>query len=142
MSYTDSAPATALVTFAGVWMSDPLDAENTVRQFPYGSAARTRTVATEQTALRFVGRSYPVVDYGEQLDDQLAVRIDVPHGTDWADDLASLRGFAEAQRITTVRDNRGRSLTGALTGYSEADQEWGTQVSFTVTRSASTVVSV
>lgn len=141
MAYTDSDPATASITFSGVWMSDPLDPEDTVRQFLYGSAARSRSLAVQQTPLRFVGRQYPIVDYGEMLDDSLAVQIDVPHGPDWSADLAALRDFATAGRITTVRDNRGRSLTGALTGFTETDTEWGSQVGFTVTRSASTTTS-
>lgn len=138
MAYTDSSSATASITFQGVWLSDPLDAENTVRQFFYGSANRTRAMGRAQASLRYAGREYPVVDYGEQITDSFAVGIDVPHGTSWADDLAALRDFATAARVTTVRDNRGRSLSGPLTDFSETDQAWGTQVSFTVTRADST----
>ena len=137
MAYTDSAPATASITFQGLWLSDPLDPEDTVRQFWYGSAARSRSMSVAQTGLRYAGREYPVFDYGEQIADALSVRVDVPHGPDWADDLESLRSFAVAQRLVTVRDNRGRALTGALTGFDENDRDWGSQVSFTVTRADS-----
>jgi hypothetical protein len=137
MAYTDSEPSTASITFQGVWLFDPLVAEDTVRQFLYGSLSRSRSMGIAQSGMRFAGREYPVFDFGEQIADSLAVRIDVPHGPDWADDLQALRDFATAARITTVRDNRGRSLTGALTGFTENDQDWGTQVTFTVTRADS-----
>jgi hypothetical protein len=56
--------------------------------------------------------------------------------------MDALKSFAENQRTTTVRDGRGRSITGAVGGYGETDQPWGTRVAFTVTRAHEETVTV
>jgi hypothetical protein len=142
MPYTDSATATGGVTFQGLWIHDPLDAEGTIRQHLYGAAQRSLTAAVEHSGTVYAGREYPVFDWGDQRAEEFAVRVDVPHGTSWQDDMDALKSFAENQRTTTVRDSRGRSITGAVAGYSEDDQLWGTRVSFTVTRAHEETVTV
>lgn len=134
MPFADSDPATASIAFMGVWIHDPLDPEGTVLQLPYGSAARSLQVGVEQAATVYAGRSYPVFDFGEEKAQVFSVAVDVPHGSTWRSDLDALEAFADQQRIVVVRDGRGRSVPGALSGYSERDQAWGTQVSFDVTR--------
>jgi hypothetical protein len=134
MPYTDSAAVTGEVTFTGLWVHDPLDAEGTIRQHLYGAAQRSAAVAVEHAGTHYAGRAYPVFDFGEQVNETFSVRVNVPHGDTWRDDLDSLKELAEQRRVVTVRDGRGRSLTGAMAGYGEQDQPWGTQVSFTVTR--------
>lgn len=134
MTYTDSDPETAGLQLLGVWVHDPLDPEGTVRQFLYAKSARASTVDTMGSASFYAGRQFQVVEYGEHQDDVFAVRMNVPHGTDWAADLAALTVFAEARRTLCFRDGRGRLFFGAVAGYQETDEDWGTAVSFTVTR--------
>lgn len=134
MPYTDSATATGGVAFLGLWVHDPLDAEGTIRQYLYGAAQRSLATAVEHVGTVYAGRTHPVFDWGDQRDETLTVRIDVPHGTTWRADLDALEVFAGNQRTTTVRDARGRSITGAVAGYTETDEPWGTSVSFTVTQ--------
>lgn len=134
MPFADSDPAIGSITFAGVWIHDPLDAEGTVRQLPYGKASRGMAVGVEQEGITYAGRTYPVFDFGEAKTQTFAVQVDVPHGALWREDLDALQAFGQQERIVVVRDGRGRSVPGALSGYAERDQVWGTAVSFSVTR--------
>src|SRR5690606_32649024 len=85
-------------------------------------------------ATYFDGRADPVVDYGEHRDEQLNVTIHVPHGSDWRTHLDELDAFVDDRTTMCVRDARGRRLFAALEGYSETDQQWGTEVNFRARR--------
>lgn len=134
MPYTDSSTTTGGVAFLGLWVHDPLDPEGTIRQHLYGAAKRSAAVAVEHVGTHYAGREFPVFDYGEARTETFDVRIDVPHGDTWRADMDAFKELAEQRRVVTARDARGRSVTGAASGYSEQDQPWGTAVSFTVTR--------
>jgi hypothetical protein len=139
VTYIDSDPETAGITFSGIWVHDPVDPEGSVRQFPYGDVnALSSSIAVDQAGAHYAGRTHPVYDFGEHQTDTLAVTLYVPEET-WTADMAALREFAEARRVLVVRDTRGRVVHGALGGYAETDQTWGTQVVFTVTRADYTV---
>lgn len=134
MPFADSDPATASIAFLGLWIHDPLDPEGTTLQLLYGSALRSLSTAVEQAGTTYAGRSYPVFDFGEEREQVFSVTAEVPHGSTWRTDLDALEAFATQQRIVVVRDGRGRSVPGALSGFSESDEAWGTRVAFTVTR--------
>jgi hypothetical protein len=134
MTYTDSEAVTATVDLLGLWIHDPLDAQGTAGNYPYARAQRSSSINTMGSERTFAGRVYPVVDYGEHQEDTFSVRVDVPHGDDWTADLGELTTFAQSRRTLCFRDGRGRLFFGAMGGYDEADQEWGTAVGFTVRR--------
>lgn len=134
MPYTDSATATKALTLTGLWIHDPLSPQATVASYPYARSARSASVDTMGEGHYFAGRVHPVYDYGEHQQDVFNVTVDVGHGTSWAADLAALLAFAESRRTLCFRDGRGRRFFGAMTGYAEADQDWGTRVTFDVTR--------
>lgn len=133
MAFTDSDPFEGGLTLQGVWLHDPLDAEETVHSYLYG-AGRTASLGTLEAGQLYAGRTFQVVDYGEHQEEAVQVSVQVPHGTDWAATLASLREFAEARRTVCYRDNRGRLFYGTLVGYDERDEAWGTLVGFTINR--------
>jgi len=128
--------ATGVLDLVGVWVHDPLDPQDTARQFLYGAASRSLGVQVEQEGQSYAGRTFPVYDFGEHQGDSFSVRMDVPHGPLWAADVAALLAFAETRSTLCVRDNRGRMVVGALDGYQESDTDFGTQVSFAVNRAA------
>lgn len=134
MPYTDSDPQTSSVALEGVWLNDPEDAEASASNFIYGKAARSFSHAHQSDAIHYAGRMYPVVDYGEQVDDTYDVALQVPHGTDWVTKLEELTSFTALHRTILFRDNRGRVVYGVLSGYAETDTEWGTQVGFQMHR--------
>lgn len=142
MAYTDSAVFEAGIDFQGVWIHDPTNPQATVRQFLYGKATRSASIALETAGHHYAGRVLPVYDYGDYEDDKFPISLDVPFGDTWAADIAALQGFAQTRQTLVVRDNRGRVFYGVLTDYSEKDEESGTTVSFTVTRVDSDTVMV
>lgn len=134
MAYADSATASAVLTLEGMWVHDPADPEGTVHNYPYSKSSRSSTVDLLSEGTYFVGRTYPVMDYGEHQNDTFSVRIDIPNGTDWFGDLGTLQSFALSRTTLCFRDGRGRVFFGGMSGFSESDEDWGTQVSFSVSR--------
>lgn len=134
MPSSDSASAEESLTLTGVWIHDPDDAEDSVRNYLYGRSSRTSSIAPVQVARHYAGRTYPVVDFGEYEDEELQLVIVVPTGADWAAQVGELEDFARAQRVLCLRDNRGRRLFGTIQGYQESDADEGTRVSFTFRR--------
>lgn len=128
----DSASATGSLTLTGVWLHDPLDAPTSVRQYIYGKAARSNELDVMGQGTFYAGREFPVFDFGEYSQATVTVKIQVPHGTDWATELAELAAFAELRRTVCFRDNRGRRAFGAVGGFGIQDEEWGSTVTFTV----------
>lgn len=136
MPYTDSDPEEVVVALVGVWLHDPLDPEGTSRNYPYGGAARSLSVDTMGQASYYAGRSAPVVDYGEHEEVKLSCKVVIPHGVTWRSDVDGLRSLATSRGPLVLRDNRGRVVTGTLADYAEADEPFGTTVSFVVTQVA------
>lgn len=129
-----SAPAEAAVSFHGVWVHWPEDAEGTARRFLFGKAQRTYTERLAQEATFFAGRRAPVAEIGEHREDTFTVVVDVGNGPHAPAQLRALRAVHRGGRPVVVRDNRGRVIVATLDDYSESDQEWGYQVSVVATR--------
>jgi hypothetical protein len=136
MAYTDSEPVTAELTLVGVWIHDPgAGGQDTSRSYPYGRSQRELALDMLGEANYYAGRTSPVVDYGEHDAVSFRVSIDIPHGPNWRTDLVDLRAFATGKQTLFFRDNRGRALYGQMEEFREIDQDWGTQVNFTVAQS-------
>lgn len=132
---TDSEwTAGVTLTLSGVWLHDVLDPEGTIKQYPYGRSARSTGIDVASSELRFAGRTYPVVQYGDQQDDSYSISIIVPFGSTWVSDTTALQDFVQNRRTLYVRDNRGRAAYCTLSGYQERDADEGTSVSFTAKR--------
>lgn len=142
MTSTDSPPVTATLPLLGTWLHDPAAPDTSIRQYQFGGALRDRAVDAKGAGQFYAGRRDPVVDYGEHEDESVGVTVHIPHGTTWRADVSGLRAFASAKRTLFYRDNRGRVVPGALTGFAERDRDWGTEVSFVVTRTDYPVTEV
>lgn len=142
MAYTDSATFTAGIEWNGVWLHDPVNADDTARLYLYGGPSRSASIAVAAEGRAYAGRVYPVYDYGDHQEDHFPVGIDVPFSDTWEAELAVLRGFAAHRQALVFRDNRGRVVQGAMTGYSEEDTTSGTAVSFTFVRTDTDTVLV
>ena len=59
------------VAFAGAWLHDVADPAGTVRQFRYDGRGRDEEWRPEAVLLQFAGRSYPVVEFGQQTEERL-----------------------------------------------------------------------
>jgi hypothetical protein len=120
--------------FEGVYVHDPLDPPGTVRQFLYGKSLKSDEVSTSSTEQHFVGRSYPVYQFGTGLDQKVSVTVQVPAGSTAKTELAYLRNIANSKRVHCYRDSRGRRVFGVVVSVSVTDEDWGNTVSMDVTR--------
>lgn len=132
--FSDSDPAATQLELEGVWLHLPSNPAATVRQYRFGKAARSSSIEIGGTVMVFAGRRWPVTEYGEHQEDEYSINVQIPNGETYRADLDGLRQFAEAKTAMVLRDNRGRAAHGTMAGYSEDDQEWGSEVSFTFHR--------
>ncbi len=121
-------------SFLGVYLHDPTDAVNTLRHFMYGGASKSDEVSAKGTELRFLGRGYPVFEFGDQLGETVKVAITVPFSATWATDMAYLRELAQSRKTWCYRDGRGRKVFGVVASANSKDTVEGTGVDLTVTR--------
>lgn len=133
MTQSDSEIVTASLTLQGVWLHDPSDPAGTVRQYLFGGTGRTSSPAAGSTELRFVGRVFPVYEFGEDETEDVRTTVQVPHGLDWAEQRAALLATARSKRVWCYRDNRGRRVFGVL-GVRDSDQAYGSAIDLTVDR--------
>lgn len=132
MSSTYSDPATVTATFDGVWLHDPDDPAGTLHNFRYGRSSRAGSLEVAAQDNQYAGRVYPVTDFGPHEREQVQVEAT---SVDPAD-LDALRRFIRARKPAYYRDNRGRAFLGRLTAGSDRDENHGSTLSFTVSRSA------
>jgi hypothetical protein len=135
MAWSDSEPAVATLALRGVWLWDAeLGGEATIRSFLYGASNKSDGVDMMGVPAYYSGREDPVVDYGEHSATAVSVAVDVPFGATYLQDLADLEAFARSRRTVHYRDTRGRAMFATLSDFSRSDQDWGTVVSFNVTK--------
>ncbi len=142
MSYTDSVTAEGSLDLTGVWIHDPLDPEGTVEHYLYGASSRQTAIDTLGQTQHYVGREYPVTDFGEHEETVATIALQVPHGATWQAQIIRLEELARAKRTLWVRDNRGRSWLGTLEGFTIRDADHGSDVTFTVRRAHQDVTEV
>jgi hypothetical protein len=116
----------------GVWIHDPTNPVGTLRGFLFGSRDRTQEDTVTSSSLQFVGRTYPVYEYGDGQGGTVQMTIQIPFGDTWAADVAYLRALPFGRTTYCYRDNRGRVLFGSVVQMSIADQMYGTAASLTV----------
>jgi hypothetical protein len=133
MTSTRSLPGTGAVLMTGVWLHDPDDPEATAVNYVYGGG-KSDTLDTMGQGTLYAGREYPIVDFGEGVNAEVSVTIQVPAGSTWASELASLDAIAAWKRTVMYRDSRGRKVPGVVKDYARSDQRWGTEVTFTITQ--------
>jgi len=134
VSFIYSDPVEDTLDLLGVWLHDPTDPAGTARNYPYGSAQRSSTLDIRGEGNFYAGRVDPVMDFGEHQEEIVDVTIDVPHGLTYRTDLDDLAAFAALKGTLVYRDNRGRAHFATMSDFHVSDQEWGSTVSFKMTR--------
>jgi len=134
MSIVESAIMEGTLTLEGVWLHRPTDPAGTAKNYRFGSNQRGASHQSFSALTRFAGREFPVADFAKYHDQVYSVTVDVPHGETWAQDITDLYELESSHDTLAFRDNRGRSAFCTLTGLTESDQGWGTQISFEVTK--------
>jgi hypothetical protein len=135
MAWADSEVAVATLPLRGVWLWDAeLGGEDSIRYFAYGASNKSDALDMMGSPSYYAGREDPVVDYGEHSAWSVSVSVDVPFGETYLEDMAILENFARSRRTVHYRDTRMRAMFANLSGFQRNDQDWGCQVSFTVTK--------
>lgn len=131
MAQASSSEYTAVAPeLFGVWMHSTVNPEQTASNFPYGNLGRTESIGVQGTALRFVGRTFPVYDTGGFESQSLDVDITVPAGPKEQDQVEWFRNAVRNRRTLCYRDNRGRKHYVIIIDMNIADAQIGTIVSF------------
>lgn len=121
-------------TFKGLWLHYPSNAQATSTNFLYGKNERSHETELENTELKFAGREFRVVEFGEHRDDSFSCGVKIPHGPNYYAERDALRLFANSRTTVVARDNRGHVVFGAITGLSESHDDDGSMFTFEVLR--------
>lgn len=133
-STPSAVPATATLYFYGVLISNPAIPGH-VLSYIYGKANKTDSVSTPATPQRFVGRTYPVYDFGEFADEAVKLSMPIPFSSTHQAEVEALREIVRSQSTHLYRDSRGRKVFGIVAGVNATDEAFGTTIELTVTRS-------
>lgn len=129
-TYTTTAPE-----LVGVWVHPMADSADGERHFPFQSGDRSESLSVESTALKFEGRTFPVVEFGGGQTEDIAARIFIPFGDTHDADVQWLRDELRAKRLMCYRDNRGRVVFGNIWGsLGIGDAQTGTNTTLQVKR--------
>lgn len=131
---SSAASTTTAPTFKGLWVHYPENAQATSTNFLYGKNARSYEMEVENTEMRFAGREFRVIEFGEHRDDVFDCSVLIPHGPDYYAERDELRSFAMSRSTVVVRDNRGHVIFGSITGLSESHEDEGSVFTFEVLR--------
>lgn len=137
-----SVETTDALQLEGVWIHDPDDPEGTLHQFRFGRNNKSSSIDIGGREQIFAGRTFPVFDFGEHEKYSISVTVQVLHGPDYDLERRIARKFAKSKKTLYFRDNRGRSVPGVMLGFSEKDDDYGTEFSFTFERVDEEVIEV
>lgn len=128
-------PNLGAATWSGIQITNNVTAAT--RTFAYGTLDKGSTAERTQGVMEFVGRTYPIVEFGATIREEYSLNIHVPQGGGfYTQDVNFLRGIAAHNGTVSVMDARGRNITGVVTKWSDADDKIGTTFSLTVLRTA------
>jgi hypothetical protein len=120
---------------AGIWLHSTADPAGTENPYPYQSATRTEALQVEAYPLQFVGRTFPVIEYGEQEQQTMKLGLMVPWSDTHDEDVAQVRGYARGRATLCYRDNRSRLIFGAIPGEVDvSDEANGSIITFDLMR--------
>lgn len=119
-----TSPYTAQVTvkFRGVWLMDPRTPEDTVHQFQFDGMGRSTNWQPESFKQEFVGRKYPVVEFGSR--EEFAIEMNLPLD-DETGDRPALGVLQTRKTVLLYRDGRGRKAYIHIPNYPVEDTAYG-----------------
>jgi hypothetical protein len=136
MPTLDSAPVLGVILsggLQGVWLFDPTSPSTTSVQYLYGNVGRAEGLGVENAGLQFVGRAYPVYDFGMAEVLSLSLSFTIPFSSTHDAEVLTLRTLVRNRRTLAYRDGRNRLVYGILTGITVTDSKHGTVVATTLT---------
>lgn len=122
--------STVAPTLAGVWVHAIADPGESERAYAYQSGERGETIKVASSALRFIGRRYAVIEYGDEESHELKLAVKVPVDDEHDASVEALRQYTRGRRTLCYRDNRGRLIFGVIVSLALSDTRDGTNASF------------
>ena len=126
----DSLTALAISpVLEGVWLfavDNPID---TLAGFLYGNKTRAESLAVDGTALRMLGRMYPVIEFGIGEVSLVNLSFTIPQDDSHDAAVESLRSLVRRRATLCYRDNRGRLEYGIMSNINITDEKFGSTVS-------------
>lgn len=130
VAYPVTAPS-----IRGAWVHDPRQPAASLRNFLYENSKRSESIDTPATEFRFVGRAFPVYEFGVEENVSISFDVTIPYGDDYEAGLAYWRGLKRSRKVACFRDNRARLIFGFISSeLSIADADHGVIISGTFTR--------
>lgn len=122
-------------TLSGVWLHSVADPAGTETPYLYQSANRAEALQVQGIPLQFIGRTFTVIEYGDQEAQAMKLGIMVPWSDTHDTDVEQVRQFARSRATVVYRDNRGRLIFGAIPGeVGISDERDGTIATFDLNR--------
>jgi len=123
------------IDFLGIYIHKASDPDSTIMNFIYGSTDNADSIEPAGTELRFVGRTYPVYEFGDFIAETVKVEVTVPFGPTHTDEVEYLREVVRSRATHCYRDSRGRKVFGVVRQVTPKNAgNLGTKVSLDVTR--------
>lgn len=123
-----SAPANTIARLTGMWISFPSDPNYGTIQLPLGGVGRQESAGIQKTDIQYVGREYPISEFGTAKVQAITVTTQVLGPGD-ADDteerIAAIRRLADGPYVVLYRDSRGRKMYATIGNFSMLDVEQG-----------------
>lgn len=141
-----STEATATAQLTGMWISIPNEPAYGTIQFPLGGVGRQESADIAKTTQQFVGREYPITDFGTSKVQALAIQtqilgpgendtIEAGQPTANSQQVAAARRLGSDPIVILYRDQRGRKMYATVSGFSMVDIEQGSyDVTMTLNR--------
>ena len=117
MSETPGLSSTILApTLVGVWIHSIDNPNDTEVNYRYQTGARAEKLTVEAASLQFLGRTYPVAEFGDGETGTMTLGVKIPWGEDVAGGMEALRELARRRQTLCYRDSRSRLWYGAIVG--------------------------
>lgn len=116
------------VSFDGSFIHRPDSPDATIFWLPYGGVGRKESRSRESTAMKFAGRTYPVMDFGSGQEYALSLSTTLEYGADWEFRLARLREMSTSALPWLYRDKRGRKMYVSPSDFEVTDIPYGYEV--------------
>lgn len=128
--YTLAAP-----TLLGSWVHRVSDPGGTIHHYLYNDQLAVETINPESVALGFVGRVYPVMEYGQAEAHSVRRSVKVPFSSTHDSEVQWIRDAVRARTTLCYRDGRSRLIFAALDrGTTVTDVKDGSTIDLDLTR--------
>ena len=112
-----------VLTLSQLWLHHLDSPEGTAYQFFLDGGGRSEDFDVSESALKVVGRNYPIAEFGETFERSYQAEVTLADGTS----REAWRTLAEAQEMSVFRDQRGRRARGVIKNARLKDEKYDGQ---------------